>query len=70
MPQKYTAVYPPAYRTEAVRALRTGRQPEELAREFGVSGQTVICSVHAASHPAMTVPSLLSRYRLSPSHRA
>jgi len=26
-------------RTEAVRALRAGRQPEELGRELGVSGQ-------------------------------
>lgn len=33
--------YPPAYRTEAIRALRAGRQPEELGRELGVSGQTL-----------------------------
>jgi transposase len=41
MPQKFTPSYPPAYRTEAVRALRAGRQPEELARELGVSGQSL-----------------------------
>lgn len=33
--------YPPAYRAEAVRAMRVGRQPEELGRELGVSRQTL-----------------------------
>jgi transposase len=33
--------YPEGYREEAVRALRAGRQPEELGRELGVSGQTL-----------------------------
>jgi transposase len=33
--------YPSAYRAEAVRAMRVGRQPEELGRELGVSGQTL-----------------------------
>ena len=33
--------YPPAYREEAVRAMRAGRSPDELGRELGVSGQTL-----------------------------
>lgn len=33
--------YPAAYREEAVRAIRAGRQPDELGRELGVSGQTL-----------------------------
>lgn len=41
MPQRYTPAYPPAYRAEAVRALRAGRRPEELGRELGVSGATL-----------------------------
>ena len=41
MLQKFTPSYPPAYRTEALRALRAGRQPEELARELGISGQSL-----------------------------
>lgn len=38
---KTHAPYPDGYREEAVRALRSGRQPEELGRELGVSGQTL-----------------------------
>ena len=41
MLQKFTPSYPPAYRTEALRALRAGRQPEELARELGIPGQSL-----------------------------
>ncbi len=33
--------YPPEFREEALRLLRSGRQPEELGKEIGVTGQTL-----------------------------
>lgn len=33
--------YPAEFRKEAIRLLRAGRQPEELGRELGVTGQTL-----------------------------
>lgn len=33
--------YPREFREEAIRLLRSGRQPEELGRELGVTGQTL-----------------------------
>jgi transposase len=33
--------YPPEFREEAVRMLGSGRHPEELGRELGVTGQTL-----------------------------
>lgn len=33
--------YPREFREEAIRLLRAGRQPEELGRELGVTGQTL-----------------------------
>ena len=33
--------YPPEFRAEAIRLMRSGRRPEELGRELGVSGQSL-----------------------------
>lgn len=38
---RHIPAYPQAYLEEAVRELRSGRQPEELGRELEVSGQTL-----------------------------
>lgn len=33
--------YPPEFRQQMVELVRTGRNPEELAREFGCNGQSI-----------------------------
>ena len=40
MPKSHTP-YPPEFRQQMVELVRAGRSPEELAREFEPSGQTI-----------------------------
>jgi transposase-like protein len=36
--------YPPAFRTEAVRLIRSGHKPlTEIAKDLGVTDQTALC---------------------------
>jgi transposase len=41
MPQRHRAPYPPEFREQLVELVRTGRTPEELAKEFEPSAQTI-----------------------------
>lgn len=41
MAREFTPEYPPEFRPEAVRLLRSGPMPEELRGELRVSGQTL-----------------------------
>ena len=41
MPKKTHVPYPAEYRKRMVDLVRGGRLPEELARQFGVSGQSI-----------------------------
>ena len=41
MPQRHRAPYPPEFREQLVELVRSGRSPEELAKEFEPSAQTI-----------------------------
>jgi transposase len=41
MPQRYRPQYPAEFRRQMVELVRVGRSPEELAREFEPSAQTI-----------------------------
>jgi len=41
MPQRHTAAYPAEFRERLVELVRSGRSPEDLAREFEPSAQTI-----------------------------
>ena len=41
MPQRHRDAYPPEFRRKLVELARSGRSPEELAREFEPSVQTI-----------------------------
>ena len=41
MPQRHTLAYPAEFRERLVELVRSGRSPEELAREFEPSAQTI-----------------------------
>ena len=40
-PSKKARIYPPEFRQQLIELVRAGRTPEELAREFEPSGQTI-----------------------------
>jgi transposase InsO family protein len=41
MPQRFRAAYPPEFRRRMVELVRSGKDPEALAREFEPSAQTI-----------------------------
>lgn len=41
MPQRHRPLYPPEFRRQMVELVRTGRDPEQLAREFEPSAQAI-----------------------------
>lgn len=41
MPQKHRAPYPPEFRRQMLELVRAGRTPEELAKEFEPTAQTI-----------------------------
>jgi transposase-like protein len=41
MPQRYRPSYPPEFRRQMVELVRSGRDPEQLAREFEPSARTI-----------------------------
>lgn len=41
MPRKYTTPYPPEYRSEAVRLVRSGVTVGQVAKDLGVNDQTI-----------------------------
>jgi transposase len=55
--------YPPEFREEAVRLLRAGREPGELGRELGVSGQTLRNWLHQDEVDVGRRPGLTSSER-------
>jgi len=41
MPQRHRPAYPPEFREQLVEPVRAGRPPEELAKEYEPSAQTI-----------------------------
>jgi transposase len=41
LPRKYTTPYPPEYRSEAVRLVRSGVTVGQVAKDLGVNDQTI-----------------------------
>ncbi len=41
MPQRHRVAYPPEFRRQMVELVRSGRDPEELSREFEPSSQAI-----------------------------
>jgi|SRR5579859_765162 len=41
MPQKFRPEYPPEFRRQMIELVRSGKSPEELAKEFEPTAQTI-----------------------------
>jgi len=50
--QRYRAAYPPEFRRQMVELVRSGRTPEELAREFEPTAQSIWTWVKQAERDA------------------
>jgi len=50
--QRYRAAYPPEFRRQMVELVRSGRTPEELAREFEPTAQSISTWVKQAEREA------------------
>ena len=50
--QRYRAAYPPEFRRQMVELVRSGRTPEELAREFEPTPQSISTWVKQAERDA------------------
>jgi transposase len=50
--QRYRAAYPPEFRRQMVELIRSGRTPEELAREFEPTAQSISTWVRQAERDA------------------
>jgi transposase len=50
--QRYRAAYPPEFRRQMVELVRSGRTPEELAREFEPTSQSIWILVTKAERDA------------------
>ena len=50
--QRYRASYPPEFRRQMVELVRSGRTPEELAREFEPTAQSISTWVRQAERDA------------------
>jgi transposase len=50
--QRYRAAYPPEFRRQMVELVRSGRAPEDLAREFEPTAQSISTWVKQAARDA------------------
>ena len=50
--QRYRAAYPPEFRRQMIELVRSGRTPEDLAREFEPTAQSILTWVKQAERDA------------------